>query len=102
MLRPVLFILLLFFMCATADAAERPAQLGLCASCHGETGCSKLIGTPHLAAQDRVYLAKALNDYRSGSRQHAAMNAISGSLSSRDVDAFAAWYSAQTATCVQP
>jgi cytochrome c553 len=82
-----------------ADAAEpvptRPAQLGLCASCHGEDGRSRQAGTPHLTAQDEVYLRQALRAYRAGERKHAAMQAIAGALTERDIAAMARWYAAQ-------
>jgi len=44
---------------AAAIAPSRPPQLGLCASCHTESGCSRIPGTPHLAAQDETYLRQA-------------------------------------------
>lgn len=83
------------FAGATA-AAPRPAQLGLCAACHGEDGISRAPGTPHLAGQDEQYLVDALNQYRSGRRDVAAMRAVSGALSAADIAALARWYSAQT------
>ena len=77
---------------AATLAPPRPPQLGLCASCHTESGCSRIPGTPHLAAQDEAYLRQALAAYRSGERRHAAMRALAGPLSTRDVDALAGWY----------
>lgn len=93
--------LLLTFLLAPmpGQAAEppRPAQLGLCASCHGEDGRGRQPGTPHLAGQDETYLRDALNAYREGRRDHAAMRAISGALSARDIEAFARWYASRSA-----
>jgi cytochrome c553 len=75
-----------------APAANKPAQLGLCAACHGEDGRSRAPGTPSLAGQDEAYLRKALTDFRSGARKASPMNAIAGTLQAKDVQALARWY----------
>lgn len=73
----------------------RPAQLGLCAACHGATGIAVAKGIPDLAGQDADYLAAALTQYRKGERSNSAMRAAAGALTSEDIDALAHWYSAQ-------
>lgn len=90
-------ILLPALLFATAAPAQmpKPARLGLCAACHGETGVATAKGVPHLAGQDRDYLESALRQYRSGERSVAAMRSAAGSLSDRDVAALADWYAAQ-------
>ena len=75
--------------------ASKPAKLGLCAACHGESGVSRVAGTPHLAGQDEAYLRKALNDYRTGARKVAPMSSIANQLQPKDIAAFAKWYAAQ-------
>jgi cytochrome c553 len=82
---------------ATAVHAQppKPARLGLCAACHGESGVATAKGIPHLAGQDRDYLVAALRQYRSGERRAAAMRAASGALSDADIAALADWYAAQ-------
>jgi cytochrome c553 len=80
---------------AHAEAPPKPARLGLCAACHGESGIATAPGIPHLAAQNREYLAAALRQYRSGERTAQAMRAVAGSLSDADIDTLAAWYAAQ-------
>lgn len=93
----LIFLLLTISAIAPARAAPpRPAQLGLCAACHGEDGVARVPGTPHLAGQDEEYLIDALNQYRSGRRDVAAMRAVSGALSEADIAALARWYAAQT------
>lgn len=83
---------------AMADAAaSRPERLGLCVACHGEDGRGRSAGMPHLAGQDRVYLASALEQYRSGKRREPVMRAAAGGLSAADIDALARWYAAQPA-----
>jgi cytochrome c553 len=86
---------LLLAAAASAEPMPRPARLGLCAACHGENGVATASGIPHLAAQDRAYLADALRQYRSGARGAAAMRAAAGALSDADIDALAAWYASQ-------
>ena len=76
----------------TPAAAAKPAKLGLCASCHGEDGRSRVAGTPHLAGQDEAYLRKALTDFRTGARTAAPMNAIAGTLQPKDIQALARWF----------
>ncbi|HLS84397.1 MAG TPA: c-type cytochrome [Arenimonas sp.] len=78
-----------------AAGAERPARLGLCVACHGEDGISRIAGTPHLAGQDGLYLQRALQDYRSGRRQHVPMTGLANSLQPADIEALAAWYSSR-------
>lgn len=72
--------------------AQRPAKLGLCIACHGETGMSRIPGTPHIAGQDEAYLRRSLTHYREHRRQGGAMNAAAGSLSNDDIRELAAWY----------
>jgi cytochrome c553 len=84
--------------CLTTDpasAADAPARLGLCASCHGETGHATSAGTPHLAGQDLTYLRNAIAAYRSGERDVAVMRAAVGALSAADLDELAAWYASR-------
>lgn len=71
---------------------QRPAKLGLCIACHGETGMSRIPGTPHIAGQDEAYLRRSLTHYREHRRQGGAMNAAAGSLSDSDIRELAAWY----------
>ena len=96
MLRPPLVLhALLLAAAADAQVPAKPARLGLCAACHAENGVATAKGIPHLAAQDRDYLVAALGQYRSGARTAPAMRAAAGALSDADIDALAAWYSAQ-------
>lgn len=80
---------------AAAGPVARPAKLGLCMACHGDDGTSRTPGTPHLGGQDRLYLERALGDYRSGKRQHVPMTSLANSLQPADIEALAAWYAAQ-------
>ncbi len=81
---------------AFATAPVRPARLGLCAACHGETGMAQIPGAPNLAGQKLDYLREALKQYRDGRRNAPLMRAAIGPISDADLDELARWYSAQT------
>ena len=67
-----------------------------CAACHGPTGNESLDPTyPKLAGQYPEYLAKALRDYRSGTRQNAIMAGMAAPLTDEDIDDLSAFYAAQ-------
>ncbi len=95
----LLTMLLPLAACAQAPAAPaavaKPAQLGLCAACHGENGTSRVPGTPHIGGQDELYLKNSLLAYRDGDRKSSAMNAISNALQPKDIDDLARWYARQ-------
>ncbi|MEO7251550.1 MAG: c-type cytochrome [Arenimonas sp.] len=80
---------------AGVAAPPRPAKLGQCVACHGETGRGRVAGTPHLGGQDESFLRRALWAYRAGKRQAAPMNSIANTLQPRDITALALWYSQQ-------
>lgn len=81
---------------AHAQAPTRPARLGLCAACHGETGMAQIPAAPNLAGQKLDYLREALRQYRDGRRNAPLMRAAIGPVSDADLDELARWYSAQT------
>ncbi len=81
---------------AVAAAPVKPARLGLCAACHGETGMAQIPGAPNLAGQQLDYLREALRQYRDGRRNVPLMRAAIGPMSDADLDELARWYSAQT------
>jgi cytochrome c553 len=86
-----------------AAAGERPAKLGLCIACHGETDMSRIPGTPHIAGQDEAYLRRSLTQYRENRRPAGgAMNAAAGSLSNDDIRELAAWYARRPWMDVDP
>ena len=81
---------------AAIAAPAPPAQLGLCAACHGENGHARIPGAPNLAGQSYQYLLQALHEYRSGERNIPVMRAAAGPLSEQDVQALAHWFAAQS------
>lgn len=50
---------------------------------------------PKLGGQHAAYIAKALQDYRSGNRSHPTMRAIAAGLSDQDIADLAAYYAAE-------
>ena len=81
---------------AAAEAPAPPAQLGLCAACHGEDGHARIPGAPNLAGQPYQYLLQALHAYRDGERKVAVMRAAAGPLTEKDMQALAHWFAAQS------
>lgn len=77
-------------------SAVPPAQLGLCAACHGEDGHARIPGAPDLAGQPYPYLLQALHEYRNGERRVPVMRAAAGPLTEKDMQALAHWYAAQS------
>src|SRR6185312_9318344 len=93
------FPLLALAPLALADAAPlppQPAQLGLCAACHGEDGHARIPGAPNLAGQPYQYLLQALHEYRNGERKVSVMRAAAGPLTEKDLQALAHWFAAQS------
>jgi len=72
-----------------------------CAACHGADGNSASGEFPRLAGQHYDYLLRTLQEYKSGERKNAIMNGIAGSLSNRDMQDLAAFYSRQQGLTVK-
>jgi cytochrome c553 len=81
---------------ASAHAQTPTARLGLCAACHGERGAATAKNLPNLAGQNLDYLRSAIEQYRSGARDVAAMRASIGMINAAELDEVLRWYSAQT------
>ena len=77
---------------SAANAAEKPARLGLCASCHGENGHATAPTMPNLAGQNLDYLRSAVRQYQSGARDVPAMRAALGMIDAAELERVLAWY----------
>ena len=75
----------------SAIAAEK------CAGCHGADGHGLETDIPNIAAQPVEYLVGALNAYRDGTRQHAALHDITANMSETDILNIAAYYASRPA-----
>jgi cytochrome c553 len=82
----------------SGDAAAGGRLTTMCKGCHGipgyKTAYPEVYSVPKLGGQHAAYIAKALQDYRSGNRSHTTMRAVAGSLSDKDIADLAAYYSA--------
>lgn len=92
------FIAVAFGVAGAVHAANPEAgkeKSRTCAACHGADGNSATGDFPRLAGQHYDYLVKALHDYKSGKRKNAIMAPQAASLSERDMEDLAAYYSRQ-------
>ena len=83
------------------DAVAGSQKTQMCVGCHGITGWRtaypEVYKVPKLGGQHQAYLAKALQEYRSGARSHPSMRAIATSLSDKDIADLAAYYAGAVA-----
>lgn len=91
------------FACAQAAAPAGDAATGakknqMCTGCHGivgwRTAYPEVYKVPKIGGQHAAYIVKALQEYKSGERNHPSMRAIAASLSDQDMADLAAYYSA--------
>ena len=69
----------------------------VCAACHGADGNSGTPVNPKLAQQHPEYLVKQLQEYKTGLRANAVMQAIASTLTEDDMRNIAGWVSAKKA-----
>jgi cytochrome c553 len=103
-MRPIAIFAGIAFLTASAGAAygagdavsgkSKAAQV--CVACHGADGNKPSApDQPVLAGQYPDYLVKALSDYKSGKRANPIMKAFATTLSKKDMEDLAAWFSSQ-------
>jgi len=84
---------------STAQAASifagKSKAAAVCSQCHGVRSTSAEAPFPPLAGRDEEYLKMALKQYRDKTRISDVMNNIAGSLSDRDINNIANYYSRQ-------
>ena len=80
---------------AGGDPAAGQQKSVACQACHGTDGKSIDPSYPNLAGQHESYLAKALQDYRSGDRSNAVMAGFAANLSDQDIEDLAAFFASQ-------
>jgi cytochrome c553 len=79
---------------AAGDVAAGRRKALQCQTCHGLDGLSKVPDAPHLAGQPERYLAKSLNEYRTGVRKDEMMTLVVERLDDQDIADLAAYYAA--------
>ena len=94
----VIFVLAAPLIVATAplDAADladgKSKAEKVCQTCHGMDGRGTSAMVANIGGQQKQYLVKQLEDYRSGRRQHAQMSIIAQMLNDEDIDNVTEWY----------
>ena len=66
-----------------------------CAACHGKHGLSVSPQFPDLASQYPSYLVRALEEYKTGERKNAIMNAMAANLTHREMIDIANYFASQ-------
>lgn len=66
-----------------------------CIACHGTRGTSTQQAVPTIGGQTEAYLNATMKAYRAGSRPSTIMERIARAYSSKELDAIAAYFSAQ-------
>ena len=97
--RPALAAFSLLVAAGAAGAVD--ANLGRdvaanCTSCHGTDGRSRG-GIPSLVGQDRLNLVQQVRDFRDGKRPSTIMQQLAKGYSDAEIEAAAAYLSAQKA-----
>ena len=75
--------------------AGKSKAAAVCSQCHGVRTTSAEAPFPPLAGRDKKYLVSALKQYRDKTRISDLMNNIAGSLTDKDINNIAAYYSRQ-------
>ena len=79
---------------AAVASAEPPAGAAACTGCHPAS--SRVTSpVPRLAGQERDAIARAMRDFRSGTRAGTVMDRIAKGFTDAEIDAIAAYYAAQ-------
>jgi cytochrome c553 len=83
---------------AMPDPAKGEAKFAtVCVACHAADGNSVITVNPKLAQQHPQYLAKQLEEFKSGKRNNAVMKGFALALSDEDIRNITAWLTAQKA-----
>ena len=85
---------------ATTPPRPGPLEVGKvaaagCAGCHGETGVSKMPGTPSLTGQDPQYLVAAMQAYKGGQRKNDIMKSVLASVGDTQLANIALYFALQ-------
>ena len=75
------------------DVKAGRAKAMMCQACHGLDGLSKTPDAPNIAGQLEPYLVAQLQAFRSGARKNEAMSVVAPSLSDKDIEDLAAYFS---------
>lgn len=94
-----------FSACAQAQADEARARKivsGVCFVCHGAEGESSSEQFPRLAGQHWEYIAKQLDNFKSGKRKSTAMSSMVGKLTPDEMTALGKYFEKMPAPAQAP
>ena len=66
----------------------------MCQACHGLDGLSKTPDAPNITGQTEPYIVTQLQAFKAGARKNDAMSVVAPSLSDKDIEDLAAYFSA--------
>jgi cytochrome c553 len=93
LLVPIFFLMGAEGASLAGDVKAGRAKAMMCQACHGLDGLSKTPDAPNIAGQLESYLVTQLQAFKSGARKNDAMSVVVPSLSDRDIEDLAAYYS---------
>ena len=79
---------------AAGDVKTGRAKALMCQACHGIDGLSKVPDSPNIAGQTEPYIVAQLQAFKAGARKNDAMSVVAPSLSDKDIEDLAAYFSA--------
>jgi cytochrome c553 len=94
LLVPVCLLMASGSVSRAGDVKAGRAKAMMCQACHGLDGLSKTPDAPNIAGQTEPYLAAQLQAFKSGARKNDAMSVVAPSLSDKDIEDLAAYFSA--------
>jgi cytochrome c553 len=80
--------------CRAGDVKTGRIKALMCQACHGLDGLSKVPDAPNIAGQTEPYITAQLQAYKSGVRKNDAMSVVATTLSDKDIEDLAAYFSA--------
>jgi cytochrome c553 len=69
-----------------------PAAAAVCVACHGRNGIGIVAQYPTLAGQHPDYIARALQEYRTGARKNPVMAGMAAQVKDTDIDTLTRYY----------
>jgi cytochrome c553 len=81
-------------VCGAGDVKAGRTKALMCQACHGLDGLSKVPDAPNIAGQTEPYIVAQLQAFKTGVRKNDAMSVVAPSLSDRDIEDLAAYFSA--------
>ena len=81
-------------VCSAGDVKAGRTKALMCQACHGLDGLSKTPDAPNIAGQTEPYIVAQLQAFKAGARKNEAMSVVAPSLSDKDVEDLAAYFSA--------